>query len=309
MADDMGSAPYRVHDRRPGSCAGKRKARRKRGAARLKTRARQRAASAVHAVLADRIPPQVAPPVPVAAERALFRRRAGPAGLPPALGKAHRKAKALAPARCMCPRGVIVRVRVKGGLPAVLRCMGRRGRKDRGDVRTVRIEGLPIVPPPHPDGGWDKAPQAAAPVHGGQSSWALPLPRREEPLVEMPAQRHSAGPPPLPQLAPLARNRAPVPWRDGFVAHVEAWVRGKAERLGRLMAAGVRGAKALPAGAPPRPGGAGTGRLPAPAIARANREISALREENEKLRRQVEALERLRQAATPEGRVSRYARG
>lgn len=329
MADDKGSAPYKAHDRRPGKAGGKRKTRRKRGAAKLRTRASLRAAEARAALRSETraagdsraaavieaqafaaepvVEAAVQEPSPAscAPRRTVRRGRPG----------SRRKPRPIIAGAAVCPRGVSMRVRVKGGLPVVLRSMGRRGRKAGCEVRIARLDGLPVIPPTagadrrlrlaQPEQSQQAArpgsPGGAASVSGGGlaglppygqgqgSSWALPLPRREEPLVEASAAPEPAARP-VPHLAPLARNRAPVLWRDGFVAHVEAWVRGTAERLGRLMSAGGRPAKPAPA----------RSRQPVPAIARANREISALREENEKLRLQIEALERLRKAARAE---------
>jgi hypothetical protein len=133
-------------------------------------------------------------------------------------------------------------------------------------------------------------------THATMQPWAIPLPQREEPLV-VAATREPVDLDQRPELVPLARNQAPVPWRDGFMAHMEAWWRGAAERLGRMIRSNQRGARivAIPARsharARPQP--------MMPAIARANREINALRQENERLRRELATLEMLRGQASP----------
>lgn len=185
-----------------------------------------------------------------------------------------RKPRAIVARPFVCTRGVTARVQSRNA--PVLRCAGRRNRAPVG-LKTIGALVLSQAVSPF------RAPEGGRKLHAHAtvgSSWALPLPQVEEPLVEAAS--------PSPSLAPLERNRAPVVWRSSVVANVEAWLRGASERLGQLMKAGAakRPAKASVRKVSP----------PVPAIARANREINALRAENQRLRLRLEALERSRTA-------------
>lgn len=214
-----------------------------------------------------------------------------------------------------CTRGVIARVRVKGGLPTVLRLSGRKGRNRSCDVRLAKIVGLQVVPPREPlfgshrrraeDNRAARSQHASSPdnaaerlagtdginsenkthpahddVHGAGPAHAVkagvPLPQKDEPLVESDAPQARD-----PAVQPLARDRSLAPLKGGLIAHMEAWLRDTAQKMGLLM--GPRTAAAKPAALCPQP--------TVPAITRANREIRALRAENERLRQCLQALE------------------
>lgn len=226
-----------------------------------------------------------------------------------------RKPREIAVGTFASTRGVIARVRVKGGLPTVLRLSGRKGRNRSCDVRLAKIVGLQVVPPREPlfgshrrraednraahglhDGppgnaserivetndihSENKTHPAYRDPHDAGSAHAVkagvPLPQKDEPLVENAAPQVRD-----PALQPLARDRSLAPVRGGLIAHMEAWLRDTAQKMGRLMGPRPDASKA----AAPRP------QPTAPAITRANREIRALRAENEKLRQRLQALE------------------
>lgn len=267
MAEDNGRAFRKAHGKGPGRAAGKRQSRRKRGAAKLAARLQAR-------VAAEPASARASPSPRLRMQRKLPARTAGTprAGLV----ALRRKPRAAAPVTEACKRGVAVRALPRESLPLVLRCAGRK----RSAPRPSRVR------PGVPEAGLPRCGQEVAlPVVPAAATWALPLPVREEPLVEAAVRAEPAIA--SPDLAPLARNRAPVPWRDGVVAQMEAWLRSAAERLGRLVRSGPGQRHRAPAAAR---------RMPpmAPAIARANREIGALRRENARLRREIAALERLR---------------
>jgi len=132
----------------------------------------------------------------------------------------------------------------------------------------------------------ESAPAKIAPTG---STWALPLPAAEEPLVLATKPDRTAqsagqtGDAPV----PLAKDRALVPWRDGLFAPLEDWFRASVARLARALAprrppTGTMRRRRTPAPAPI-----------VPAMARANREIAQLRKENEGLRLQLRALEQI----------------
>ena len=353
MADDKGGASCEGHRDghilRPGKSGSKRKTRRRRGAAKLRSRASikdaaARAASGELAAAGGRhVPPEsgsgaeagASHPIPEGLDMVRIRTRSGkrpgtsrsggalrgPGKRPGMQGAVprRRKPRVITGGPAVCMRGITARVRVPGGLPVVLRCAGRRELRSGTGIRGARPAGRLLsgtMVPPHllPTGARmrhaaDQAgsrmpravprqvaqagstacatsPPSPPPMAAAQSSWALPLPKRDEPLVEAHAGRGQEA-----QLAPLARDRAPALWHDSLIAHIGAWLRGTTERLGRLAGASTRLSRPAPRRARPS----------IPAIARANREISTLRAENERLRLQIEALERLRKAVKPDG--------
>lgn len=283
MAEDNGRPAYSVHDRRPGKAGRKRQARRKRGAARHRTRTGPPASKTAGSQCR-----QVASPPSDGA-----RRRVSPRTITPKPGPQRRKPREAGSVAPVCIRGVTARAQVKGGLPIVLRCAGRRDRSAPGPKLGLRRRATAEdLRRRHGDPAMEQGPQARAVADG--SSWALPLPHRDEPLVVSapPVVAVSAA---ASGLAPLARNRAPVPWRDGFMAHMEAWLRGAAERLGRIIGPSPASPRKATSPAPRRV------QPMVPAVARANREINLLRQENERLRREIAALELMRGSASPVG--------
>ena len=120
---------------------------------------------------------------------------------------------------------------------------------------------------------------AQKPAAGG-SSWALPLPKMDEPWVRSASI--------APEGASQPSGQAVVIWREGLLAPIEDWLRGSMARLSRMLDRNLRG-RAAPKPRVIKPN--------IPAIARANREIANLRKENESLRLQLKAFEHMRALA------------
>lgn len=129
---------------------------------------------------------------------------------------------------------------------------------------------------------------------------ALPLPARPEPLVTVAPGRHPAPPaesPGVPPAAAMPGRTLPALHREGVAAQIETWLRQAARALSAMVARSV--AADGPANGPaPRKGRAPyRGTASVPAIARANREIHALREENRRLKFEIAALDERRREA------------
>ena len=99
-----------------------------------------------------------------------------------------------------------------------------------------------------------------------------------------------------PAVAMPGRN-LPALHREGVAAQIESWLRQAARALSAMVARGAAAAGQANGPAPRKARAPYRGTASVPAIARANREIHALREENRRLKFEIAALdERHRQA-------------
>lgn len=165
-----------------------------------------------------------------------------------------------------------------------------------------------------PEGGPEGEPdvrRGAETIAGGgerASLWALPLPAREEPLVR-PGSGAAAGGLEASPNGAFPSGQSLAIWRDGLASEIEAWLRGAASRIARLLQVVAhpeiqwahnarKSERDVSQDAVSRRADKRAEKRRAaqaiPAIARANREIDSLREENRRLRLQLEAMEQFR---------------